>query len=251
MDGIEYTAEPDHMDDDDEDDGDESKSGLTDASKKGSMRQDGYRPRTYPGPAPHHTQAAFSSARSRDPSISSQAPLAVPHFNATHQVFRQSSMTESPKPISPRQPNDKTSSGASRANQFSGGSGRGTSPMNLPHPAASGTTQLPGLHNIVPPPPPQPQPQPAASHPSSMSSSHPGGSGSSTRELLGASGDAYASLFRDMEARINQERAERDAMIAQLRNDHARVDQERHAQIAQLKEEVERLKVLLSEQNRS
>ena len=241
MDGIEYTAEPEHMDEDDN----ESLRGATDSAKKGSMRQDSYRPRTYPGPGPQHSHTGgfASTPRSRDPSISSQAPLPIQHFNATQQpVFQQAGMTESPKPISPRHTNDKTLAGASRTSQFSG-SGRGTSPMSLPHPA--GAPQLPALHNIAPLPA-----SGAGSHPSSMSSSHPSGSGNSTREILGASGDVWV-IIRDLENRLTASKNEHNALIAQLRSDHARADQEHRTQIAQLKEEVERLKAQLSERSRS
>jgi hypothetical protein len=74
-----------------------------------------------------------------------------------------------------------------------------------------------------------------------MSSSHQSGSGGSTREILGAASDVWG-IIRDLEKRLNDSRLERDAMIAQLRNDYARADQEHRAQITSLKDEVEHLK---------
>lgn len=164
MDGVEYTAEPEHMDDSEELNGDRRSS--LDPNKR--SRTDSYRPATYPGMVPHGGIPPMypNASRSRDPSISSQGPLAsIQHFNAGSQVFQQG-VTESPKPLSPGQTTDHRGA-ASRA--------LGASPI-LPPPGSSG--HLPSLPSFAPP-------APHGSHTSNSLSS--GGSGSGSRELNAAS----------------------------------------------------------------
>jgi hypothetical protein len=244
MDGIEYTAEPGEMDDSDIR---PDQRGATDPTHRNNIRQDTYRPSTYPGVAPSgpsHSMYANNAPRSQEPSISSQGPSSSVHqFNAPS-VFPQSGMTESPKPISPGQNDRSLSSARAMSSHF--GSGRGASPMTLPPPTVSGAPLLPGLQTFHPPPPPPGGPN---SHPGSLSSSHHSGSGASTREILGIPSE-FRGIIADLEKRLNQTREERDSMIAQIRNEHSRADQEHRQQITLLRDEVERLKAQLAEQPR-
>jgi hypothetical protein len=244
MDGIEYTAEPDTMD---ESDLRSERRGATDPNHRDTMRQDSYRPNTYPGVAPSAgSHGIYSHApRSQEPSITSQGPTTSVHqFNAPA-VFPQSGMTESPKPISPGQTTDRGLSNARAISSHFGGSGRGASPMTLPPPTVSGQPQLPGLQTFHPPAPPAGP----SSHPGSLSSSHHSGSGASTREILGIPSE-FRGIIADLESRLNESRVERDNAISQLRSEQARADSEHRQQITALRDEVERLKGQLAERSR-
>ncbi|KAF2671308.1 hypothetical protein BT63DRAFT_213553 [Microthyrium microscopicum] len=241
MDGIEYTAEPDNMD---EDEGSPEPRANTDSSKHRTTTSDGYRPNTYPGVGQQSLPSVFTPAppRSRDPSIGSQGPLSsLQHFNAAQPVFPQSGMTESPKPISPGQPGER-SLPPRHTGQYS--SGRGASPTSLPPPPI-GALQLPGLQNLPPPPPPG-----TGSHPGSLgSSSRHSGSGNSMRDILGPSHDVL-HMYKELEKKFNDSRAEHNAIVNQLRNDCSRIEGEHRAEINTLKSEVERLKSQLNERAR-
>jgi hypothetical protein len=227
MDGVEYTAEPEHIDDSEELNG-HRRSSLEPNKRS---RTDSYRPATYPGVVPPGgIPPIYPSAppRSRDHSISSQqgGPLApIQHFNAGQQVFQQG-MTESPKPISPGQ------SGDHRGNSATSRQLAGTSPI-LPPPGSS--AHLPSLPSFAAPPPP------GSSHASNSLSS--GGSGSLSREN---NADVW-DIVRQLQANLAQTKAENENMISRLRNDYAAADNDHRKEIAALKDEIDRLKGLLNE----
>jgi hypothetical protein len=231
MEGVEYTAEPDHMDDSEEMNGDRRSS--LDPNKR--SRTDSYRPATYPGVVPPGgipPMYPTSAPRSRDPSISSQpsagGPLApIQHFNAGQQVFQQG-MTESPKPISPGQSGDRSGNpGAPSA----GSRGlTGTSPI-LPPPGSS--AHLPTLPSFAAPHPPP---------------SHASGSlSSSGTSAAGTGGGDVWDIVRQLQSNLAATRADNEAMIARVRNDYAAADGEHRKEILSLKDEIDRLKGLLKE----
>jgi C2H2 type zinc finger protein len=228
MEGVEYTAEPEHMDDSEEMNG-HRRSSLEPNKRS---RTDSYRPATYPGVVPPGgIPPIYPSAppRSRDHSISSQqgGPLApIQHFNAGGQPVFQQGMTESPKPISPGQ------SGEHRSNLATSRQLPGTSPI-LPPPGSS--AHLPSLPSFAAPHPP------GSSHASNSLSS--GGSGSLSREN---NTDVW-DLVRQLQANLAQTRTEHESMIAKLKNDYAAVDTENRKEISSLREELDRLKGLLNE----
>jgi hypothetical protein len=216
MDGVEYTAEPENMDED------EVKGHVGSEPVAKRMRHDSYRQnQSYPGPG---VAPMYPPARSRDASISSQGPLSsIQHFNAGQNVFQPGGVTESPKPISPGHPAD-TRASLPRP-PLGAGSGRGSSPLGLhaggpSTPGAPGPT-LPAPIGFAAHPPHQPG---SGSHAGSISS-HTTGSGASTREILGAPGqpDVWA-VVRELEARLNQTEVKYQSQIASL-----------NAEIAELK----------------
>lgn len=236
MDGIEYTAEPGEMDDADV----RPEQRATDPLLRSSVRQDTYRPNTYPGLAPPGSHSMYPShaPRSQEPSTTSNVPhTSVHQFNAP---VLHSGMTESPKPISPRQSNDRS---VSSARAMSSHFGSGTSaPLTLPPPSAIGAPHPPGLQTFHPPA----TATGPGSHPGSHSSSHHSGSGASTREILGIPSE-FRSIIADLESRLNESRVEREHMmsqIAQLRNEQTRAEQAHRQELAALRDEVERLKAV-------
>jgi hypothetical protein len=232
MDGVEYTAEPENMNDDEMADARES-------NKK--ARTESYRhPSTYP-PLPGQSGPPMYSLgppRSRDPSISSQGPLSsIQHFNAGGPgSFPPAGMTESPKPISPGQSGDHrgSMSGPPRPQQSYGSTGRGTSPLGLPPPHASGGPQLPGIHGFAPPGHP--------SGPAGSLSSH-SSSGASTRELLGGGPavDLYATV-RELKNQMNRMQEDHSTTIARLRTDHSRLEEDYQKRIDALNTELNALR---------
>jgi hypothetical protein len=234
MEGVEYTAEPEHMNDEE----------MADARESGKKaRTDSYRhPSTYP-PLPGQSAPPMYSvppSRSRDPSISSQGPLSsIQHFNAGGPgSFPPSGMTESPKPISPGQSGDHRGnmSGPPRPHQSYGSSGRGTSPMGLPPPHISGGPQLPGIHGFATPGLPG-----GPAHPGSISSHS--SSGASTRELLGSGPavDLYATV-RDLKNQLNRTHEDHNSIVARLRADYSRMEDEYQKRIDALNKEVGQLR---------
>jgi hypothetical protein len=206
MDGVKYTAEPEHMDEDSVE-----SSSPPDSAKRAPARQDTFRPNTYPGGVGPPIFSA-GQQRSRDPSISSQGPLSsLQHFNAQTGVF-QSSMTESPKPLSPGQSGDR---GAPRMHQFPPAR-RGTSPMTLPTPATTTTgsssgPSLPSLH--------------FASHQTTHQntgslSSHTTSSGSSVPvDVWNVVRELETRMRNEMESRLSQMAAEYRAEMDKLRGE--------------------------------
>lgn len=222
MDGVEYTAEPEHMDDSEELNGDHRS--TLDSNKR--SRTDSYRPATYPGVAPHQgipPMYPTSTPRSRDESISSQHGQLAPiqHYNAGSQVFQQG-VTESPKPLSPGQPADHRGSGRQL----------GASPI-LPPPGSS--AHLPSLQSFAP----------HGTHTSNSLSSAGSGTGN------GANGQEAWELVRQLQTSLNQTKVENEAFIARLRNDHAIQEKEHRRQLSELADENQRLKSQLKDSSGS
>ncbi|EAT89137.2 hypothetical protein SNOG_03932 [Parastagonospora nodorum SN15] len=164
-------------------------------------------------------------------------------------VFAQGGMTESPKPLSPRQQEqhrlgtrDNSLPGSRSPNMshhilhqgLARGAGRGTPPMALAPPNANNGPHLPSLPGLNPlaskqgsqsgksngPSLLQHQamaaPPSTASQPGSISSH--GGSGSSMREVIGGQVDVW-QYVREMEARMARTEKEHTDMIATLQNE--------------------------------
>jgi hypothetical protein len=227
MDGVEYTAEPEHMND-------EEMADARASSKK--ARTDSYRhPSTYP-PLPGAGGPPMYSVpppRSRDPSISSQGPLSsIQNYNAGAPGSF-SGMTESPKAISPGQSGDPRGnmSGPPRPQQSYGSSGRGNSPLGLPPPHMSGAPQLPAIHGFPPP-----------SLPGSLSSHN--SSAASTREILGAGAqqEHLWATIRDLKSQANRTQEEHSATVARMRTDYNRMDEEYQKRIEALNREISKLR---------
>jgi hypothetical protein len=198
MEDVEYTAEPENMDDD-------LNGSPHESSSKKAGRQDSFRPNTYPGVGPAlHPMAFPPQQRSRDPSISSQGPgplSSIQHFNAQSGVF-QGSMTESPKPLSPGQSGDR-----SRGIHLP--AGRGTSPMMLPTPtttSSSGGPMLPGLHGFTTGPPGA----------GSLTSSHNSGSSAGSIPMP----FDVTSVVRELEAKMQHMQRELESKMQQMQSEH-------------------------------
>ena len=208
MDGVEYTAEPEQIEDDELDS--EARRRISEpAGRQNSMQSGGRHSSTYPPIGGRYgANVAPMYPPSTGTSQSSTTGQAAP-FGAPSHVFAQGGMAESPKPISPGQ------SGNSRAS------------MGLPRPGASGAPQLPSLTGLAHPP--------TGSQPGSMSSH--GGSGASMGDFVGRGGGDGWVYARELEAQMQRMREENQALEARL----VRVEQEQqmHASqndgIAQLK----------------
>ncbi|KAL6702408.1 hypothetical protein ACN47E_002058 [Coniothyrium glycines] len=214
MDGVVYTGEPDG-------DGDEDDDGARRVSEPARKRQN----------TGNSTQAPSS--------ISSM------HNSTPANVFAQGGMTESPKPLSPRQ-QEQRRLGAPEANMHGSRSpslshhihqqtfarSRGTPPMQLAPPNAGGPhlPSLPGLNLMTSKPGPQNgktngpsmlQHQAmtapgSASQPGSISSH--GGSGGSMREVMGNQVDVW-QYVREIESRMARMEREHNEKIATLQNE--------------------------------
>ncbi|KAH4937425.1 hypothetical protein HBI79_059800 [Parastagonospora nodorum] len=182
---------------------------------------------------------------------SAQAPSSISSLQNAGQsnVFAQGGMTESPKPLSPRQQEqhrlgtrDNSLPGSRSPNMshhilhqgLARGAGRGTPPMALAPPNANNGPHLPSLPGLNPlaskqgsqsgksngPSLLQHQamaaPPSTASQPGSISSH--GGSGSSMREVIGGQVDVW-QYVREMEARMARTEKEHTDMIATLQNE--------------------------------
>jgi len=185
MDGVEYTAEPEHMDDSEDMNGESSP--ALDSRKR--TRTDSYRAgqaaATYPGVAPHSAVPPVyptSAPRSRDPSITSQHGLlaGIQHFNAGQQSF-----TESPKPLSPSQAPDRR-----------GG-------PTLPPPGSS--AHLPSIPSF-----------PAAQHPSA-SGSHSSAATGPSRDMSGGS-EAW-EVVRQLQSQAAAVEVEHRKEVSELRGE--------------------------------
>ncbi|KAF2034598.1 zinc finger protein [Setomelanomma holmii] len=180
---------------------------------------------------------------------STQAPSSVSSLhNATQSnVFAHGGMTESPKPLSPGQQEqrrlgarDNSLPGSRSPNlshhihqqSLNRGAGRGTPPMGMVQNTNNGPhlPSLPGLNPLASkqgsqagngngPSMLQHQPMAAPGTPSQpgSTSSH-GGSGSSIREVMGGSVDVW-QFVRDMEARMARTEKEQADRIASLQNE--------------------------------
>jgi hypothetical protein len=201
MEGVEYTAEPESMDD------------RTSPGDPKAPRSDSFRPSTYPGilpPGGIPSMYPGSAPRSRDHSISSQGGALAPiqQFNQNSGVFQQG-VIESPKPISP------SGSGDHR-----------------------GIRGIPGTSPILPPPG-------TSQHlPSLTPFSNPGSLSSGSAASASRDGQSQVDLWNTisrLENNINQQRAEHDANIARLRNEHSKELGEYRRQLDSMRDELARL----------
>ncbi|KIW01669.1 hypothetical protein, variant [Verruconis gallopava] len=226
MSGIEYTAEPDQMDEDND---------LRRGSEPSRDRQNSgaYRagPSTYPPPAiassvrgpgaiaPMYPPNPPSSQR--EASSPHQASLSsISHFTSAGPGVFQSGVTESPKPLSPSQTNSHRGSASgppSHAYSYSRGSG----PQLPPLP--------PMQHGSMPPP---------NSQQGSVSS---GGSAASGREILGQrDGDWRPSWEADQ--RLAKMQEDHLANLARIQSDRSRSEASLNAKINDLENENRSLK---------
>jgi hypothetical protein len=223
MDGVEYTAEPEHMDDDDED---PERRGMSDSSR-GRQDTGPYRPQgpsTYP-PIGGRLVGASNVAQMYPPSSREQASpslSSIQQFNGPSQVFGQNSVMESPKPLSPGQPDSQRGS----ASGPSGGRfqhypvGRGSGPQLPPLPQT-----MPMAHGSMPPPG-------VGSLPGSMSSHS--GSGGSTRELFPQQSTEWVNYVRDLENRMAKMAEDHQVAVARLQSENSRRESEWQARLAQV-----------------
>lgn len=124
----------------------------------------------------------------------------MPYPGAPNNVFAQSGMTESPKPISPGHPGQRHT--------------------GLPPPHGPGSNQLPSLSSGL---------RGTGSHPGSMSSHS--GSGTSMRDFLGR-GEAEAwNHVRELQDRLEQQQRE----MAHMQEEHQKQVNQLHEEIRLLK----------------
>lgn len=228
MDGVEYTEEPEHMGDDDED---PERRGMSDSSRG---HQDTYRaqgPSTYP-PLGGRLVGANNVATmyppvSRDPV--SDGLSSIQQFNGPSQAFGQ--VMESPKPLSPGQPDSQrgSASGPSSSRFQHYAAGRGSGPQLPPL-----SQNMPMPHSNMPPPG-------VGSLPGSMSSHS--GSGASTRELFPQQhqtpdANSYIRGLQEQNAKMNEDH---QAEMARLNNEHARREKEMQDRIARVEADNTRL----------
>ncbi|KAF1984595.1 hypothetical protein K402DRAFT_139855 [Aulographum hederae CBS 113979] len=275
MDGLEYshaqTAEPEGMDEDDDMD-DRRRSEPNDKGPGG--RQDSYsnhHPSTYPpigppgmmrnsGRPPMYPPSGSSTATSsRDPStnLSPKLPggsVSSIHFNAGQpSVYSQGSMTESPRPLSPGQPDPRhrpnmDSRSSSLHQAYTQGSTR-ASGSGLPPPSmSSNAPHLPSLPGLNPSssergmrggsqtghPPSMLSQQVSGSNPSSMSSHGPS-SGGSMREILQNShaanqGHDIWGLVRELESRMGRMQEEYEGRISRMQDEMNGLKSQLHSQ---------------------
>lgn len=229
MDGVEYTEEPEHMGDDDDD---PERRGLSDSSRG---RQDTYRvqgPSTYPpiggrlvGP---NNVATMYPPTSRDPV--SDGLSSIQQFNGPSQGFGQ--VMESPKPLSPSQPGSQrgSASGPStdRFQHYAGSRGSGPGPQLPPL-----SQNMPMSHGNMPPPG-------VGSLPGSISSHS--GSGASSRELFPQQQSPdWNSWIRTLQEEKAKMAEDHQVEMARLNNEHARRDKELQDRIAQVEADNARL----------
>jgi hypothetical protein len=261
MDGVVYTGEHDGEGEDDEDGGRRVSEPARKRQNTGNSTQGSYHQHssTYPPIAANRGSVSQNSLRPYYPAASSQATNISPKLapssisslqNASQSnVFAQGGMTESPKPLSPRQQEphrlgarDNSLPGSRSPNishhihqqTLARSAGRGTPPINLAPPNTSNGPHLPSLPGLNPLPSksgsqggkgngasmlqhsPMGAPPGTASQPGSMSSH--GGSGSSIREVIGGQVDVW-QYVREMEARMARTEKEHTDMIATLQNE--------------------------------
>lgn len=218
MDGVEYTAEPEHMEDDDED---PERRGMSDSSRG---RQDTYRPQgpsTYP---PIGGRLVGANIAQMYPPASreqvSPGLASIQQFNGPSQVFGQHSVIESPKPLSPGQPDSSRNSVSSggRFQQYSGGRGSGP--------------QLPPLSQNMPMPHGSMLPPGAGSLPGSMSSHS--GSGGSTRELYPQLNSDWSNHIRSLQDQIAKMTEDHTVALARLQNESSRREKELQDRLTQV-----------------
>ncbi|QDS72920.1 hypothetical protein FKW77_007970 [Venturia effusa] len=229
MDGVEYTEEPENMGDDDED---HERRGMGDSSRG---RQDTYRPQgpsTYPPIGGRlvgaNNVAPMYPLTSRDPA--SDGLSSVQQFNGPSQAFGQA--MESPKPLSPGQPDSQRGSvsgpSAGRFQHYAGGRGSGPGPQ-LPPLSQNMTIS----HGSMPPPG-------VGSLPGSISSQS--GSGASTRELFSQQQspdwNSWVRALQDEKAKLAEDH---QVEMARANNEHTRREKELQDRLAQVEADNARL----------
>jgi hypothetical protein len=257
MDGVVYTGDHDGEGDEDDDGGRRVSEPARKRQNTGNSTQGSYHQHssTYPPIAANRASTGQNNLRPYYPPASSQATNSSPKIapstisslhNANQQnVFAQGGMTESPKPLSPRQQEqhrlgarDNSLPGSRSPNMshhihqqsLARAANRGTPPMGLAPPNGNNGPHLPSLPGLNPMAPKQGsqggkgsllQHQPMAapgssSQPGSMSSH--GGSGSSMREIMGSQVDVW-QYVREMEARMARTEKEHTDKITSLTNE--------------------------------
>ncbi|KAJ5022526.1 hypothetical protein J3E73DRAFT_238832 [Bipolaris maydis] len=257
MDGVIYTGEPDGEGDED-DDGRRVSEPARKRQNTGNSTQDSYHQHssTYPPIAANRGSGSQNSLRPYYPGSSAQAanvsPKAAPsnlasvhNANTQSNVFGQSSMTESPRPLSPGQheqhrlapesnmPGSRSPSLSHHMHQQNYARGHGTPPVSLAPPNTSNGPHLPSLPGLNPMPPKQGTQGGKSNGPSMLQhsamaapgagsqpgshSSH-GGSGSSTREVMGNHVDVW-QYVREIEARMARMEKEHNDKISTLQNE--------------------------------
>lgn len=221
MDGVEYTEEPEHMGDDDED---PDRRGMSDSSRG---RQETYRPQgpsTYPpigGRLVGQTNVAtMYPPTSRDPV--SDGLSSIQQFNGPSQGFGQ--VMESPKPLSPGQPaaqRGSVSGPSDRFQHYAGSRASGPGPQLPPL-----SQNMPMPHGNMPPPG-------VGSLPGSMSSHS--GSGASSRELFPQQQQSsdWNSWYRALQEEKAKMTEDHQVEMARLNNEHTRREKELQERIAQ------------------
>jgi hypothetical protein len=234
MDGVEYTAEPEHMDED----GHDGERRGSEAARAGRQDSGPYRggPSTYPpigGRLGNNVAQMYPPTGSGAHNNSSPGPHAphLPQFGASQRpMFGQPGVTESPRPLSPGQTDSQRGSGSrGLQSQYPQATGRGPSTQLPPLP--------PNFSNMPPPG--------SGSHPGSMSS-HSGGSGASGREAYGSGqnqyDDAWWKYVKGLEDRMQQMEEQHNGTIARLQSDHSHLETERQTRIVQLEKDNKELK---------
>jgi hypothetical protein len=261
MDGVVYTGEHDGDGEDDEDGGRRVSEPARKRQNTGNSTSSSYHQHssTYPPIAANRGSVSQNNLRPYYPAASTQATNISPKLapssisslqnaSQTNNVFAQGGMTESPKPLSPRQQEqhrlgarDNSLPGSRSPNMshhihqqsIARGAARGTPPMGLAPPNTSNgphLPSLPGLNPLASKPgsqsskgnapsilqhSPMGAPPGAVSQPGSLSSH--GGSGNSMREAMGGA-DVW-HYVREMEARMARTEKEHNDMIATLQNE--------------------------------
>lgn len=212
MDGVEYTAEPEQMEEDEMNE--DGRRRISEPGRQNPLHSARGHPSTYPpiGGGRFGANVAPMYPPSTGASGSSTTGQSAPYGAPSH-AFPQGITTESPKPISPGQ------SGNNRAS------------MGLPRPGVSGAPQLPSLSGLA---------HQSGSAPGSMSSHS--GSGASMRDFVGGRGEDGWAYARELEIQVQRLREENSA----LENRLARVEHGQHAQnqndgITQLKTDYQAL----------
>lgn len=239
MDGLEYSAhqteEPDHMD---EEMGEANDRRRSEPSME-MQHNRGASASTYPpiqgGPAggvpresvramfPPPSGATSTQSSYRDasgptpsqPSTSSRAPGSISFPDTSRQVFAQSGMTESPKPLSPGQDGHRSSVSGSAFGSF-------PRPQHPPNTNAPTLPSLPGLSSHGPSGLHQSIPAPLGSGSNAGShSSHERSSGGSMREILGAppAGQDLFNMIRDLESSMSRMKEGYEAQINNLQQE--------------------------------
>jgi len=256
---IYHGGEHDGEGDEDEDDGRRDSMPARKRQNTGNSTQGGYHQHssTYPPLAVNRPQIGQNSLRPLYPPGSSgpsgnqstnESPKLAPgslsslHYTASQaNMFGHGGMTESPKPLSPGQqehrlngPDGSMPRSPNTHPSFPRGAGRVSSPMGMAPPQANSGPHLPALPGLTPNMLPkqgsqsgktngpsmlqQQVPGPGSSSQPGSMSSH-GGSGASTREIMGNQGVDVWQYVRDVEARMARMEKEHENKMTTLQTE--------------------------------